>query len=79
VSEAVGWAGSFLLSICGVPLVWEAVKKGVTPGYLFLGIWGVGEVCMIIYTPWEHEQLHINYLLNCVCIGVTLYCKWRKP
>ena len=73
--ETVGWLGSFLLGICGVPLAWDAWRNGVAPGYVFLYICLVGELCIIVYTPWKHVPLHLNYVFNCICLVITIYCK----
>jgi hypothetical protein len=76
--DQIGWLGSFLLGVCGIPLAWEAWRHRVAPGWAFLLTWLAGEVCLIIYTPWEYLPLHLNYWFNCGCIGVTIYFKRRK-
>ncbi len=53
--ETVGWIGGALLFICGVPLLYEAVKTGkaetfnTVMGKAFLWMWFLGELLTVIY------------------------------
>jgi uncharacterized protein with PQ loop repeat len=66
-----GWIGSICLAICAIPQACKSYKekssKGIDPW--FLGLWGVGEACLIVYN-WGDIPLMVNYSVNLVCILV---------
>jgi len=53
--EFIGWIGSVLLVVCGIPLAYESFKTGKSKafdtrfGTMFLWMWGVGELLSLAY------------------------------
>lgn len=79
--ETIGWIGSTLLAICGVP---EAIKvylkKQCDIGWTMLITWYLGEILAAIYTAFKLglDPLLFNYSVNIVAITVMLYYKRGK-
>ena len=76
--EVVGWIGSMLLAICGLPQAYKSFKdknsRGISWGFLIL--WGSGELITLIYiTPMNSLPLIVNYSLNSIFIAVIIYYK----
>lgn len=73
LSQAVGGLGSFMLAVCAVPQCLEAWRTGHVFGlsWGFLGLWGGGEVLLLIYNALElglDPWLTLNYGINLLCI-----------
>ena len=80
----LGWIGSLLLSFCGIP---QAIKSYRTKqaddlSWLFLGMWGVGEIFTLIYVIQSNiisgmfqYPLIMNYTLNTIIICYLVYVK----
>ena len=69
---AATWLGSLLLSLCGVPLAWNAWRDARTTrglSWVFLAMWGIGEFLMfaglvhVVSVP-----VLANYLANAVIV-----------
>lgn len=80
--ETVGWIGSILFAICGLPQAIESYKSGHSRGlnWFFLGAWFGGEILTIIYVwPKADYPLLTNYLMNLVFLIVMLKYKiWER-
>ena len=82
--ENIGWIGSLLLALCGLPQAIESYKtkssEGLTWG--FISMWFVGEILTVIYIiPKWHWPLIFNYTANIIFLSVILYYKIKpaKP
>lgn len=76
--ETIGWVGSLLLAVCGLPQMIDSIKKGKTEGIsvYFLWSWYLGEIMTFIYILTRDEiswQLIANYSLNTIFITVIIY------
>lgn len=82
--DFLGWVGSLAFAVCAIPQAIQSLKDGHTNGlnWGYLGLWTLGEVCMLIYIlPKGDIPLLINYLGNGVCLSIMLWFKVypRKP
>jgi uncharacterized protein with PQ loop repeat len=76
--EIIGWIGSILFAICGLPQAIECYKAGHSRGlsWAVLLCWFFGEIFTIIYVfPKMDLPLLFNYVLNMVFLIVMLYYK----
>lgn len=76
--EFIGWCGSILFAICGIPQAYKSYVEGHSDGisWAFLILWLFGEFFTIIYIwPKQDIPLLINYLLNLVWIAVLVKYK----
>jgi len=76
--EIVGWIGSFLFSICGIPQAIQSYRDGHTRGLTwgFLAAWLGGEILTLAYgLPKADWPLITNYAVNLFFLGVLLYYK----
>ena len=76
--EIIGYIGSIMLAICGLPQAIESFKtkssEGLTWG--FLGLWFFGEIFTFVYVlPKMDFPLLINYSVNIIFLGIILYFK----
>ena len=76
--ENIGWIGSIMLAICGLPQAIESFKTkssaGLTWGFLFL--WFTGEILTFIYVlPKMDLPLLLNYSANIIFLGIIIYYK----
>lgn len=77
--EQIGWLGSLMLGICGLPQAYQCFKQkhaeGVSKGFLLL--WLGGEILMQVYVINKHGfdmPLLANYWLNTVlCVIIAKY------
>jgi hypothetical protein len=77
-SNVIGWLSSLCLTLCGLPLAWEALRTGHVRGIhsYFILLWTVGELLGIVYV-WGDKPLMLNYGFNlAVCIILCWY-NWR--
>ncbi len=81
--ELIGWTGSFLLAVCGLPLLLGAVQSPQIAKQMsgaFLYCWLLGEILVLGYAATLGEAglpLWINYVTNIVCILGVLWIRWR--
>ncbi len=85
MNEAIGWLGSTMFAICGLPQViktWRTKKAGDLSS-LFLWLWFWGEIFTLIYILYGdisvkqyHYPLYFNYLGNLVMAAYLLYAKY---
>lgn len=76
--DTIGWLGSVLLALCGLPQAILAIKEGHSKGisWWFLGMWGVGEVLVLVYIlPLNQVPLILNYAVNIVFVAIILKYK----
>jgi uncharacterized protein with PQ loop repeat len=75
--EEIGWISTLCLTLCGIPELWKAVKKGrcdLTLG--FISLWFMGEILGLAYAIYIQKAPIIgNYLFNS-CVGAGLL--WYK-
>ena len=76
--ELIGYIGSIMLAVCGLPQAIESYKtkssEGLTWG--FIGLWFVGEIFTFIYIlPKMDLPLLINYSSNIIFLSVIIYYK----
>lgn len=76
--ETLGWIGSVLFAVCGLPQAVECIKKGNAHGmtWSFLILWFLGEVFTLPYIINSGQlPLLFNYTLNFCFVVVILYYK----
>lgn len=78
--EVIGWLGSALFCLCGLPQAWHSYKNknshGVT--WAFLWMWFFGEILTFIYVlPSMMLPLLLNYAINFLFLLVILWYKFR--
>jgi uncharacterized protein with PQ loop repeat len=76
--ETLGYIGSIMLAICGLPQAIESYKtkssEGLTWG--FIGLWFFGEIFTFAYIlPKMDLPLLINYSANIIFLSVIIYFK----
>jgi len=76
--ETIGYIGSILLAICGLPQAIESYKtkssEGLTWGFILL--WFFGEIFTFAYIlPKMDLPLLINYSVNIIFLIIILYFK----
>lgn len=80
----LGWIGSWLLALCGLPQALQSLQQGHSDGVSipFLWMWLVGEIFTVAYlfliTPLivlkrDYTPLVINYSINIGLIIIILY------
>lgn len=78
--EILGWVGSILFAICGIPLLREVYKQGHAKHYSqsFLLLWFFGEVLTLTYVIiLKNYPLIFNYFTNAICLIGVLYYKFK--
>ncbi len=76
--DAIGWIGSVLFAICGLPQAVQCWREGHARGlnWFFLLAWFGGEVLTMIYVwPKGDWPLLANYMVNFVFLLVMLKFK----
>lgn len=78
--ESVGWTGSLMLGICGIPAFYKVWKEGHAHGLSTMSVWlwFLGEVFTLAYILSMKElsfPLLANYGLNLVLVGGLVYYK----
>lgn len=76
--EYIGWTGSIMLAICGLPQAWKSYREkhshGISWGFLWL--WFLGEIFTWIYIlPKMDLPLLVNYSLNILFLMIITYYK----
>ena len=76
--DNIGWIGSLLLALCGLPQAIESYKtkssEGLTWG--FLSMWFIGELCTFVYIiPKMDLPLLVNYSANIIFLIIIIYYK----
>lgn len=76
--ETIGWVGSILFAICGLPQAWQCWRDGHARGlnWFFLLAWLGGELLTIAYVwPKGDVILLFNYGTNLLFLCVMLKFK----
>jgi uncharacterized protein with PQ loop repeat len=77
--EIVGWVGSILFALCGVPQAIKTIRTKSASDFSapFLLMWLGGEVCMITYAVVKlgNLPLILNYVGNLLCLLPIIYYK----
>jgi uncharacterized protein with PQ loop repeat len=78
--ETIGFIGSILLGVCGIPEVVRTIKDNKCHlGWNFLLLWFGGELFMLMYViPMKDLPLLFNYVFNFALVGIMLYYKLKK-
>ena len=74
----IGWIGSILLAVCGLPQAWMSYKDKNSDGisWAFLLLWGFGELFCLGYVYKNLDlPLLVNYGINILIIGTMIYYK----
>ena len=84
--EVIGWMGSILFSICGVPQVIKTfkTKRADDLSHMFLWFWFLGEILTLIYIVYTdiqkenyHFPLYFNYIFNLIIVSYLIYAKFQ--
>jgi len=76
--ETVGWLGSILFALCGLPQAIQSWRDGHSRGLAwgFIGAWLGGELLTIAYVwPKADWPLLFNYFVNLIFLFVMLRYK----
>lgn len=76
--ELIGYIGSIMLAICGLPQAIESFKTKSSDGLTwgFLALWFFGEILTFIYVlPKMDLPLLINYSANIIFLLIIIYYK----
>ena len=76
--EIIGWIGSVLFAICGLPQAIQSYNEGHSDGlnWFFILPWLFGELFTLVYIfPKGDMPLIFNYVLNLIFLLVILYYK----
>lgn len=77
--EAIGWIGSTLFALCGLPQAVSSWRHKNSDGltWTFLLMWLGGEVLTIIYVSSTSGSLPllVNYYLNAMFLAVIIWFK----
>lgn len=76
--EYIGWIGSILFAVCGLPQAIDCYKRGNSHGltWSFIMMWFWGEVFTMIYViPKGDLPLIFNYVFNMAFLLVIIFYK----
>ncbi len=78
--ETIGFIGSILLAVCGIPEVVRTIKDNKCHlGWNFLLLWFGGELFMLTYViPMKDLPLLLNYVFNTALVGIMLFYKIKN-
>ena len=78
--EVIGFIGSTLLAVCGIPEVVRTIKDNKCHlGWNFLLLWFGGEILMLTYIiPMKDLPLLLNYIFNTALVGIMLFYKIKN-
>ena len=79
--ELLGYSGSILLAVCGLPEAYASWKRGYSlVSYWFLYMWFFGEVFTLIYVVDRLDiPLILNYSLNILFLFITPKSSEEEP
>jgi uncharacterized protein with PQ loop repeat len=81
VIEAIGTTAALALALCCIPQLIASWRQRSAAGlsWWFLGLWGAGEVGMLIYTAQYGDPiLWLNYGGNALIVAALLLLRSRK-
>ena len=76
--DAIGWIGSMLFALCGLPQAIASFRQKHSNGltWAFLLMWLFGEILTTIYIwPKQDYPLLANYAINFLFLTVIIYYK----
>lgn len=76
--DAIGWMGSMLFALCGLPQAIQSYKQKHSDGltWMFLLMWFFGEVFTFAYVlPKMDYPLLANYVVNFAFLIVIMFYK----
>ncbi len=82
--EIIGWIGSLLFGICGLPQAYRCYKEGNARGmsHYFIWLWTGGEVFTFAYVlmfPVISWPLVVNYSINLISVIIMIkYKYWER-
>ncbi len=81
ISYYLGFMGSILLALCALPQCIKTyrTKRCDDLSWLFLGMWGFGEIATLLYVYEQHgldPLLFLNYIANIIMVGYL--CGMKK-
>ena len=80
--DTIGWIGSILFAICGLPQAIQCAKDGHSRGlnWLFILCWLFGEIFTIVYVwPKADYILLSNYFVNLIFLAIMIRYKiWER-
>ena len=78
--ETIGFIGSILLGVCGIPEVVRTIKDNKCHlGWNFLLLWFGGELFMLTYIiPMKDFPLLLNYVFNTALVAIMLFYKIKN-
>ena len=79
--DSLGWIGSLLFGICGMPQAIQCAKDGHSRGlnWFFLLAWLGGEIFTIIYVwPKADYPLLANYFVNIGFLSIMIRYKVKE-
>ena len=79
--EIVGWIGSILFAVCGIPQAVKSYKEKHSDGVSlsFILLWLFGEIFSLIYVMGKDlPPILCNYVVNLVCIFIILRYKFKN-
>ncbi len=78
--ETIGFIGSILLGVCGIPEVVRTIKDNKCHlGWNFLLLWFGGELFMLMYViPMKDIPLLFNYIFNFALVAIMLFYKLKN-
>lgn len=84
--EFVGWIGSIMFAICGIPQVVSTFRTHDVSGlsFSFILLWFLGEIFSATYLIIDdvkkgssHFPIYFNYVVNLACVSYLLYALIR--
>jgi uncharacterized protein with PQ loop repeat len=78
--ELIGWIGSIMLSICGLPQAIQSFRdkhsNGISWGFILL--WLFGEIFAVVYVIYKKEYpIIFNCGLNTLIVSIICYYKYK--
>ncbi len=76
--KLIGWVGSIMLAICGLPEAYLSIKRGYCKlSWSFLNLWLGGEILTLIPILFKIKESYLifNYSANIMFILIMLYYK----
>ena len=75
MNRVLQFIGSICFGICGIPAAIGAIAGDpVSMSWIFLGLWLVGEICMIIWSIRTRMWLMLlNFIPNFLCLIILMW------
>jgi len=80
--DLIGWLGAVCFAVCAIPQAITSYRLGHARDLscAFLGLWLLGEVCMILYVLGTTRDwiLLTNYIFNLGCLIIIIKYKLKE-